>query len=665
MIHIEKDSANYLWPVFTAIIVFCIGYIHHRWFFPFEFDGDAASMHVLAKAILDEGSLLPADFNYGNQVVFLRSSPFIALASLVGFTDYKAFVFGSSLSIAFWGVVLYLFLSAYFNSNTKGFFFSILLLLPLGNWDSDFVLGQQSHLSNAILSLGTVVSIWLYITNKSKLFLIAACVCLFTMSSEAPIRGLLILAPILISLVLISGLKKTILAALPIGLTFILAYFANKLLINIRPISWNFFNTIIFKSSNQILDNLITTTRETLGGISSLNIIAGEPLSVLGFFVLAAALLLTAGYLGFVFFGLLNTTKMVATKQQIPLRIQNITNGDRLCLVQLTAVFGLIVGSLAVATLNPDSSRHYLWAIFLAKLFVFKWLYNIASEFVTKKMAAILVLTLGLLMSSWFAYLVKFNWDPDKAIKSKSIAEAIQDIKEISDKTGIKNIYGENFWRMMPLNTLISNMNSQALVLANGGLHIFSWLTRPSWSCAKGDALYYLKSGSVDEAIKERLIDAGGNQVKDGNGYSLWVGPRVWQVPSNAGCYESSLVYGGKSFANLPAAVGVLQKNTKKTDGKAGFLVFGPYASLGAGDYELNLYGFSDFVGSAYLDVVSNKGRMVHGRFVVGKDVNGELLHKAAVHLPANVADIEVRVWVGEHDSLELVGYSLKPYPRK
>ena len=327
----------------------------------------------------------------------------------------------------------------------------------------------------------------------------------------------------------------------------------------------------------------------------------------------------------------------------------------------LTAVFGVIIGALAVATLNPDSSRHYLWSIFLVKLFVFKWLYEISSGLVSKKKAAILVLALGVLMSSWFAYLVKFNCNTDRAINSRNFSEVIVDIKEISERTGIINIYGEDFWRMMPLNTLIGNMNAQALLLGGGELHPYSWLTRPSWSCAEGDVLYYLKGGPVDEVIKEKLIHAGGNQVQDSIAYSIWVGPRVWRLPSNADCYESSLVYEGKSFANLPGTVGVLEKNARKTDGKAGALVFGPYASIKAGNYELNVYGSSDFVGGAYVDVVSDKGRLVYGRFNIEKDAKGKLLRNAVVHLTAGVSDIEVRVWVGEHDSLELVGYSLKP----
>jgi hypothetical protein len=224
-------------------------------------------------------------------------------------------------------------------------------------------------------------------------------------------------------------------------------------------------------------------------------------------------------------------------------------------LVHLTAVVGLIIGALAVAALNPDSSRHYLWAVFLIKLIIFKWFYDSAVRLSGVKIASTLVVIAALLASWWFANLVKYNWNTDDAIKKRDFTVAIHDIKTISERTGIKHIYGENFWRMMPLNTLIEGMNSQALLYGSGELHPYSWLTRPSWSCVEGDVLYYLKDGPVDKVIQEKLIYAKGNKIKDGNGYAIWVGPRVWRLPSNASCHESSLII-RREFVRKPASHG-------------------------------------------------------------------------------------------------------------
>src|SRR5690554_7938047 len=97
-------------------------------------------MHVLAKSIVDEISLLPHDFSYGNQLVFLRSSPFIALIMACGLDGYTAFSVGFALSIPFWGAILHYLLSVYFMSPRKGLLLPVLLLFLLGGWVIDYIL---------------------------------------------------------------------------------------------------------------------------------------------------------------------------------------------------------------------------------------------------------------------------------------------------------------------------------------------------------------------------------------------------------------------------------------------------------------------------------------------------------------------------------------------
>jgi hypothetical protein len=538
MIRIEKNIVRLQWAAITGFLAFFVGYIQHRWFYPLEFHGDSAAVHVLAKAILEQHSLLPADFYYGNQIIFLRSSPFIALASLFGFVGIEAFSVGSSLSIAFWGVVLYVFLSALFASNRKAALFSVLLLVPFGAWDSDLVLGQQSHLANAILALGLVVFASLHAERDDRRFLVGAVVCLFVMSSESPIRGLLVLAPVLVSFMLVTGRKRTVDAARFLGPGFVLAFLLNKWLVHLRPISVNYFHMLSSKSTDDILSNLERTSRETLGSVSAINIVAGETLSLTGLMVLGAGLLLIMFYAGFFLSGLADVVKTAAAgieKRRPPDAGAEKRNG-RMRFARLTSVLGLVVGALAVAALNPDSSRHYLWTMFLAKLFFLIWSLDLWHRHVAAKNSVPVLAVLALLMSSWFAVLVKLHWHPTKAIDNRNANEAIASIEEIARKTKISYIYGEDFWRMMPLNTFVSDINAQSLFLDGAELHPFNWLTMPSWHCAKGDVLYYLKDGKVDAEIQKRLVAAGGAQVKSGTAYSIWKGPRVWQLSGTSGC---------------------------------------------------------------------------------------------------------------------------------
>lgn len=536
MIRVIRNKEAYLWAVVTFILAFCIGYIHHNWFFPLDFHGDAAAMHVLAEAILDQKSLLPADFSYGNQLVFLRSSPFIAFVSIFGMEGTNAFIFGSALSIAFWSIILYIFLSAYFKLPWEGSLFTLILLLPLGYWDSDLILGQQSHLSNVVLSMGLIIFSSLYVNNKKKLFLVVAGVCLFIMSSEAPLRGILVLVPLMISFSFTIKMRKTVLTSLLMASIFTLAYFFNKYLIQLRPVALNHFDTLFFMSTDEIINNLLSTSRETLKSISSIDIISGDLISSTGFVVLSAGLLLIAMYLGFFIFGIQSATKVAIGRLNKTSRIKNTIHKENFCLIQLTAVFGLLVGAFAVATLNPDSSRHYLWSVFLAKLFIFKWIFDVLRDSIERKKAIVVLIGLALFMSFWFAMLVKLEWKTKGVIQEKNYTKTLESIQKVSERTGVRHIYGEDFWRMMPLNTLIPNIKAQVLILTDDGISPYFWLTRPSWSCMESEVLYYLKDGQVDEEIKNQLIDTGGIQIENGIEYELWIGNRVWQLPSNAVC---------------------------------------------------------------------------------------------------------------------------------
>lgn len=532
MIRREHQAAPYWWAIGACLLAFCVGYIHQRWFFPLEFHADAAALHVLAKAILQEGSLLPSDFSYGNQIIFLRSSGFIALVSAFGLTGTSAFIVGSSLAIAFWGALLYLFLSAFLDSHRKGALFLVLLLLPFGYWESDLVLGQQSHLANVVLCLGLVVSVSLYFARKNRLFLVAAGACLFAMAAEAPIRGLLVLAPLFVSLLIVTGLRRTVSIALPMGAVFVAAFLLNKWLVHLRPVVASLLDMLSFSRSDAIVDNLARTSREAFGSIWAMNTIAGDKISPAGFLVFGAGILLIALYLGFFCFGIMEAAKLAGAKLDKPSPSHDdIGKAESVRLVRLTSVFGLMIGALAVAALNPDSARHYFWSIFLAKLFVLQFVFDMLSRFAGHRKAAAIVTGLAFLMSVWFAYLVHFHWHMTRAVKSNLESELVTSVEQVARTTGIHHIYGGGFWQLMPLNTLVPHMNAQELALDMGELHPAAWLSMPSWGCTKGDVLYYLKGTPVDEEIRKRLVDAGGTQLKSGAGYTLWRGPRVWRLP--------------------------------------------------------------------------------------------------------------------------------------
>ena len=654
----KKGNRKYIFMLLLSVVAaFFVGYFHHSWYYPLYFHGDAAAMQVLAKSILDEGALLPVDFAYGNQLVLFRSSGFIALASYFGLAGYDAFVVGSALAVACWGGLLHFILSVYFQSSSKGFLFTILMVIPLGWWESDFVLGQQSHLSNVVLALGIMVFFQRWVFEKSWLFLAVACFCLFLMSFEAPIRGLLVLFPALVVVALSSSFRRfLVLSAVSVS-TFILAYCINGLLIGWRPVAVDYFDTLDFKSINQIFENMLLTTSETIASVSSLDAVTGQSISALGFVVFSLGLLLLIAYFGFIFSGAATLARVGLSKLENPAEYWATSGVACGKFVFLTAVMGVIVGVLAVSALNPDSSRHYLWAIFAMKLVILTCLHSLISNVLNRYWSAGVMLAISLVLSAWFANVVANGWDTEELISSRVSSSERDHIARISRETGIKNIYGEDFWKMMPLNSAIDDFNAQALLYDNGQIVPYIWLTRPSWVCAEEEVLYFLRYGDVDREIAARLTASGGKEVHQGDGYAIWTGPRVWIIPHAVKCYASSLSKKGGSLLMLPSQVGKPGSGARQTDGRSGYLVYGPYADLRAGIYQLDVYGSAAQAGEAHVDIVSSEGTVTYARFDVKSGSEGFLVKAEEVQLRSDISGAEIRVWVSEGASLELTGY--------
>ena len=112
----------------------------------------------------------------------------------------------------------------------------------------------------------------------------------------------------------------------------------------------------------------------------------------------------------------------------------------------------------------------------------------------------------------------------------------------------------------------------------------------------------------------------------------------------------------------LPRQVGKIVDQGLKSDGRPGFLVFGPYIPMKAGTYHLIVKGYAFISNSAWVDVVSRKGKLVYAKFPLmpSKDVSG-IIADGLVTIDKPVDDLEVRVYVGKQDRVLLEGYELIP----
>ena len=116
----------------------------------------------------------------------------------------------------------------------------------------------------------------------------------------------------------------------------------------------------------------------------------------------------------------------------------------------------------------------------------------------------------------------------------------------------------------------------------------------------------------------------------------------------------------------LHRKVGVLDHQVLSTDGRSGYLLYGPYASVPAGQYRVRLFGQWHETGqaSARLEVVAGQGQQTILHAVLAGDaaVSGCLLDKAFL-LAADVAELELRLWFGASAQLSVTGIELLGQP--
>ncbi|TYO96598.1 hypothetical protein [Desulfallas thermosapovorans] len=130
-------------------------------------------------------------------------------------------------------------------------------------------------------------------------------------------------------------------------------------------------------------------------------------------------------------------------------------------------------------------------------------------------------------------------------------------------------------------------------------------------------------------------------------------------------CQPPKCLHWEAEHENIPMKVGKQVSNAVRSTGQSGFLVYGPYKTMNAGSYMLELRGMINSTnGRVITDVVGDKGQHTFARFegVDGVNLGDEtvLLNKKVV-LDKAVSDLEVRVWVDELVDIELTGYSLIP----
>jgi hypothetical protein len=126
---------------------------------------------------------------------------------------------------------------------------------------------------------------------------------------------------------------------------------------------------------------------------------------------------------------------------------------------------------------------------------------------------------------------------------------------------------------------------------------------------------------------------------------------------------EDSLVSVDKFLPDrIMTQVGHIEKGKLYSNGKSGFLLFGPYSPIRAGDYHLIVRGEVTEGGSGWVDVVSSRGAFSHGKFpLVASKEHSTVLVDKFLTLDQSVGDLEVRIHVEAEDRVCINSYELRP----
>ena len=140
-------------------------------------------------------------------------------------------------------------------------------------------------------------------------------------------------------------------------------------------------------------------------------------------------------------------------------------------------------------------------------------------------------------------------------------------------------------------------------------------------------------------------------------------GPVIWGNSESFSCLEREACIFRSAFElSRQSQVGILDHNFLATDGRSGFLFFGPYAQLTNGSYVVKIQGNFQNLSGAVLDVVSHEGKLSHLSQSLSKaNVQDNRTIELQFLLKNSVKDLEVRLQVDQQSQMSISSLKITP----
>ena len=513
-------------------MVFGLGYllalIYLLYFYFALFHSDSAAYAILASSVVQEGTVLPHHFIYGNQLSLLKNHLGIALAMRFGFSGYMAYAIGSALNFAAFFTIAFAALRSVFALSTSLIIIlALAFFFPLGTEEADYILGQQSHLAVCTFAL-VLASQGFYIVSNANaqkpslglrnLFfpLVISGTLLGLLAIEQPARALLIAIPILLTLFWYRVLSKTWVYYLGLSAFIGAGALLNRRFGQTREIVGAHFEVNSLLSAQQNLSTLIGQFPQCYWNWC--NWITPISDRFIATPIVIALCVFTTWQLA--------RPKPASQPNAMPL-------GSFAIFLGRFSLLGLLSGLLLTSFINVETDlRHALWAIELFKLACILLFAQLMTQYVHSIRLGIAgaFLMVALLSAVTPTFIIPQNRQALQArLTEQGNTPLLQKLRELQQAYPWQYLYGIDFWQTIKLEVLAPPLKTTLMYVDGNAIKLIRTLSRSDRACVSESVLYLLDKSANSEEFIQRIKSQGGQLEWTSTGNEvLWSGPLIW-----------------------------------------------------------------------------------------------------------------------------------------
>ena len=462
---------------------------------------DTSAHYIYGELIYENFEFFPKDFYYANDIFFLRPHYIIAILLALGITGFKNYALACSFVLAI-GVcaVAYIILRLLKLSFWQACIIAIAVFLPFGYTEYEFILAQQSHLQQTVITLVSTLFLYAAFRTKKEKLLIPTAVGIFLLAWDSPLRSLLLLAAYIWSALLIRIQWSLFFRMTGIlSISFIIGACINKSIdVTIHGVQ----SKLVLAHLSDIAIHLQMLIQNFLSEYLGTEDFAEFPLNAFTCAALLAKSLICIALLIAFLQSLIKSILMENTQK-------NIDGADFVNLVgAIICMCGLCI---SLITYIDADVRHFLPGIILIKLAICIRIFGSLTISKTTQLLAGAVLILALAVVPKIIYKDLQKQDHTSDIENDDFAHQIRLITEQNNLAIPVTLYG-TFGNIVAFEILMPDLiHTAPITYANDELHIYKWLSRPSRYCLHGSVL--IMAESDDKGLETLIQKLGGLYV--------------------------------------------------------------------------------------------------------------------------------------------------------